>query len=527
MDLIRWEVKKVKNDVIIPWLDFGVKYMVLIFSMYYLFMRCVSEKHDVRKMTAYTFFSVAMGLFLFRFRLALGETYILMMFIYFALTNCLLYRKEIESGYDSDNCIKLRDISLLSLICFAFCEALFLIVGIVSSTMLSVFYYNFVPQGHNSVWDFLNNKPVHTAAYVLMISMVWVTTYLVSSVKRLRQGLMNIVRHSVAGTAAMLAMFLLAVVMTFNSVSIEDDTRILRTILFNFVTLFCVVMVFFTKREIRSDYISQIRKKNLTLMEEILEEKNKEIAKVAKDNEKLAGIIRCDSELLGTVIDGLRTGENSEGMLRAAQTVEEIYSGRCEAVANLESCGISIEKTGVSSVDNVLLYMACKAEKKGVDFSVSTQPEVVKIFDEKIDRRTFNTILADLADNAIISARSVEAKFVEVRLLDIEDKPRLEVLDSGENFKPEVLKNLGRRRITTHANDGGSGIGLMNLFGIMKQTQASFTIEEYPCDGSRGKYTKALSVTFDGAGKYRIISYRADQLKREVKGRFEIIPTKK
>lgn len=113
MDLIRWEVKKVKNDVIIPWLDFGVKYMVLIFSMYYLFMRCVSEKHDVRKMTAYTFFSVAMGLFLFRFRLALGETYILMMLIYFALTNCLLYRKEIESGYDSDNCIKLRDISLL------------------------------------------------------------------------------------------------------------------------------------------------------------------------------------------------------------------------------------------------------------------------------------------------------------------------------------------------------------------------------------------------------------------------------
>ena len=111
---------------------------------------------------------------------------------------------------------------------------------------------------------------------------------------------------------------------------------------------------------------------------------------------------------------------------------------------------------------------------------------------------------------------------MEVRLLDIEDKPRLEVLDSGENFKPEVLKNLGRRRITTHANDGGSGIGLMNLFGIMKQTQASFTIEEYPCYGSRGKYTKALSVTFDGAGKYRIITDRAEELKREIRGKFEI-----
>ena len=49
-------------EAVIPWLDIGVKYSVLIFGTYYLFMKCVSEKRERKKTAAAIFFSMAMGI---------------------------------------------------------------------------------------------------------------------------------------------------------------------------------------------------------------------------------------------------------------------------------------------------------------------------------------------------------------------------------------------------------------------------------------------------------------------------------
>ena len=94
------------------------------------------------------------------------------------------------------------------------------------------------------------------------------------------------------------------------------------------------------------------------------------------------------------------------------------------------------------------------------------------------------------------------------------------VSHSGERFDVGVLKNMGKRRITTHSGDGGSGIGMMTLFQILLETGASFTIDEF---ADSEKYHKAVIVSFDGAGRFRIITDRADELRQVLKNeRFTI-----
>ena len=514
-----------KQEVIIPWLDIGIKYAVLIYSVYYLFMRCVSYasvKRDRKKAEYAVFFSAIMGVSMIWLREMIDPMHLPLMLVYITVTNCLIYRNETTG---TDGCTKrltLSEITTLSLLCFAFCEALFMLVGVLSSVVLAVLFCHIVPDVYDSYWAFLNDVPVHIIAYIAMIAMVWIWTYLSARIMKLRRGLMKIVERRSSGTVVMTALLMLTVVIAFGSGGASSNTLYgMKTVLFVPMVLFCMVMIFLTLLEIRADHSMQIRERNLTILEGSLEEKDKKIADLLRDNESLAGIIRRDTELLEILSDGLKRGEDACEINREAEDIERLYAGRCDAVSLLESHGVKAAGTGVNSVDDILRLMACKAEKRGVEFEVDVRSGMEGVIGEKIARREFNTILADLTENAIISAGAVKEKHVEVVLLRNDNNFCLEILDSGDRFDLNVLKNMGKRQITTHSGEGGSGIGLMTLFHILRQTGASFAIEEF---SGGEKYNKAVSVTFDGAKRCRIITDRADELRPALRsGIFSIV----
>ena len=513
-----------KNEIVMPWLDYGVKYGVMLYGTYYLFIRCVSEKPDKKKLAEAAAFSVALGFFFVFLASILNPMHMMLMLLYLILTNCLIYRNELNDREGDGRKLKLRDIVILSLLCFAFCEALFMLVGFVSSVVLSLTYYNIMPPDKHSVWDFLNDIPVHTAAYTVMISLVWATEYLAARMRRLRRGLMNIVEHRKAGVVIMFAMLMLMVLMMFGSVGVGDDYRLFREILFVPAIAFCVVMIVWIRREIRADFVGEIRQSNLRLFEGGIAGKDREIADLAEDNEKLSGVIRRDAELMRCLTEECRRSAAPAETEAAAETIEQLYSGRCEAVGAMESYGASFGTTGINAVDAILNYMACKARDKDVDFAVKVDPDMGDLIGRDIGRREFNTILADLTENAIISAGVVKDRRVEVMLLRNRDHLCLEVLDSGERFDVGVLKNMGKKRITTHPREGGSGIGLMTLFRIINKTGASFTIEEFSRPESHDRYAKALSVEFNGARRFRIVTDRSDELKQALRSdRFEVV----
>lgn len=63
---------------------------------------------------------------------------------------------------------------------------------------------------------------------------------------------------------------------------------------------------------------------------------------------------------------------------------------------------------------------------------------------------------------------------------------------------------MGRRRITTHEGNGGSGIGLMTLFDTLRSFKASYYLDEMP----QGGFKKCVCITFDGKDGYAIRSAR-------------------
>ena len=81
------------------------------------------------------------------------------------------------------------------------------------------------------------------------------------------------------------------------------------------------------------------------------------------------------------------------------------------------------------------------------------------------------------------------------------------IYDSGIEFEKETLSELGNKPITTHASEGGTGMGFMNTFDTLKKYQASLTIKELN-EPNKDNYTKVLIFKFDKMNEFKIISYR-------------------
>lgn len=356
--------------------------------------------------------------------------------------------------------------------------------------------------------------------------------FLLMKNKRIRKGISALVRFGLTDVGTYLSVTTLSIMLMYLILlKFRKSYQPAYTVLF-FSGLICVMMFYYwVKKEIRSAYRDMVRENELRLLEESIDEKDKLIAALREDNERLAGIIHKDNKLIPAMVMSVRrfaqTPEKNAGdMMELAAQLDGIYAERANAVRTYESHGRFLGSTGVTSVDAVLSYMDRKADDNRVGFEFTLSTDVPKMLEEAANRREFNTILADLTENAIISARESADKRVAVRIFCQNDVYSLEVSDSGRQFDVDVLRSMGRRKITTHAGEGGSGIGLMTLFEVLRRSGSSLLIEEYP-DGEQ--YTKRVAVRFDGNGCRTLISPRADELRRALgKSRFDIeLPEKR
>ena len=110
------------------------------------------------------------------------------------------------------------------------------------------------------------------------------------------------------------------------------------------------------------------------------------------------------------------------------------------------------------------------------------------------------TLLADLIENAVIAVATCDNKKILVTIGLIDDCYEISVDDSGIPFDSEVLRDLGTKQITTYAGEGGSGIGMMTTFEILREFDASITVS----DGIADLYplTKRVTIRFDGKRMY-------------------------
>ena len=126
-----------------------------------------------------------------------------------------------------------------------------------------------------------------------------------------------------------------------------------------------------------------------------------------------------------------------------------------------------------------------------------------------ISKEDLEILLADHIKDAIIAINHTDNinRSILVRLGEIDGVYSLYIYDSGIEFEKETLSKLGKAPITTHENEGGTGMGFMNTFDTLKKYKASLTINELN-EPNKDNYTKVLMFKFDKKNEFNVISYK-------------------
>lgn len=284
---------------------------------------------------------------------------------------------------------------------------------------------------------------------------------------------------------------------------------------FIFISLFFGIILCLTGLMywIHKEYIYSY---NYSLQRDIINEQDGELQSLNKIHDNLTSRAHDDNKRIAALQQALQIlafeSFDVEASRKALGLLKDLDALSLEIYNQFRGNAAS---TGVSIVDAVIDNLVFKAQKSSIKCTVN----VVDInnfieHNSVITSNDFAMLIADLMENAIISIihslAALHSIRVEVAVLN--GVCFMKVCDTGLPFEMDVLLTLGLRKVTTHANHGGSGLGYMNIFKVLNKANASLEIEEYRTKNR--ECTKAISVWFDGKHEYRIKSYRSKELKK-------------
>ena len=243
-----------------------------------------------------------------------------------------------------------------------------------------------------------------------------------------------------------------------------------------------------------------------------MDTKKKEVEKLEKENlefSKTSHSLAHKQKALEFKLEQLMTKEiDEESKVLLKKKIEDISKEVYREPEKLE-----LTKTGIDSIDNMLLYMQSECIKDNIKFELQVVGNIHYMINNLITENDLEILIADHIKDAIfaINFSDNQNRSILVRIGYIENFYSLYIYDSGIEFSKEVLDNLGKKPITTHTETGGTGMGFMNTFDTLNKTKASLIINEIgkPCEDN---YTKVLIFNFDNKNEFKINSYKDEVL---------------
>jgi len=286
------------------------------------------------------------------------------------------------------------------------------------------------------------------------------------------------------------------------------------------ILLLGVVILFWWRSRITKSYLEKMRISEIQSLREAIAEKESKIEQLEQHNEFLAKIIHKDNKLIPAMELAVREylksaalsdNENVQKGRVLLKQLETISRERSGIIAEYQSANKSLPLTDVLSIDALMSYMFNKARESLIELELVISGSVKYLIEKVICETYLNTLLADLVENAIIATKNSQNKKIIILFGIPDGHYAIDVFDSGIPFEIETIANLGIKRITTHADTGGSGIGMIATFEIIKKYNASFIIEELTNNSSL--YTKRISVVFDNLNQFIIKTPRYNEIK--------------
>lgn len=150
--------------------------------------------------------------------------------------------------------------------------------------------------------------------------------------------------------------------------------------------------------------------------------------------------------------------------------------------------------TGLPSVNTLFQYYFQRSQKENIHFSCQLNEPLSYVLNLGFHERELTVVIADLIENAFHAVKSSPTKHILITTTLADEIFVFNIFDSGHAFSTETLLKMGKEEYTTHKTDGGSGIGLMNLYDFIHSHNVSCKIEEM--NSKSEIYTKNISLIF-------------------------------
>lgn len=190
--------------------------------------------------------------------------------------------------------------------------------------------------------------------------------------------------------------------------------------------------------------------------------------------------------------------------------IDSIKTYRQELLGNGLLSISAIPLTKHSGIDAIISFMTKEARSYGIALKFHFDADFFTVKDTEISELDLVHLLSDLIENAIIATKNADEKCIELSFLLLKGTPAISISDSGVPFEIETFMKLGITEASTHTSEGGTGIGLIDIWSFKKKYHASLVIEELNTDTSI--YSKRLSIQFDNKCNYLIITDRFKEI---------------
>lgn len=343
--------------------------------------------------------------------------------------------------------------------------------------------------------------------------------YFLFQIKRLRNGMPFLYKQRIVNWG-----FLLGIFIFFYSIFLNSLPHSLYPI--NFLTLLFILflaflLLFWWRRRITLDYVQKLRMDEVESLYKKISDNEREIEKLNTNNDYLSKVIHKDNKLIPAMEMALHSYlleapsmEAEEARQFGADLLSQLQSMSAERegiISNYQKNTDFHPKIGIYSVDAVILYMEKRAEKFNITYNLRFDNDIKDAIVGFIHERDMLHLLSDLIENAIIAVKDASHREIFLHIGFLQGGLFIDLYDSGIPFEPAVYQDFGTCQHTTHADSGGSGIGLMDIWNLKRKYKASLQIYEYLPDSDI--YTKKIRLLFDRRNHFLLQTYRDKEIR--------------
>ena len=343
--------------------------------------------------------------------------------------------------------------------------------------------------------------------------------FTIFTIKRLKNGFNFLInRHIEKHTIVVILFFIGATIFIFGLFQTKNN-KLFNTALSSGAVIIGISIFIWIKSQITKTYKNRMRDRTIEIQKAEIDEQAKIMEKLKAENLKLASAVhkynKKFSSLEFAMKNALETGANTEFADELSVILDETKEASKNFAKEVQTNVNKLPLTNNTGIDNMFKYMQEEARKKIINFDLKLNTSINPLLEKIITKDKFETLIGDHLKDAIIAVDKSEDSYksILITLGLVDGVYEFSVFDTGIEFEIDTLLKLGKEHVTTHKDEGGSGIGFMTTFETLKECKASLIIEEYNPETTN--YTKAVIIRFDGKNEYKICSYRAEKIKEQ------------